>query len=50
MNRILKNAGHTILDVGCGNGRYVWHLSKRGYKIYGIDLSPQPCGANFQIA
>jgi SAM-dependent methyltransferase len=45
MNRILKNAGHTILDVGCGNGSYVWHLSKRAYKIYGIDLSPRPCRA-----
>ena len=28
-----------ILDVGCGTGRHSIELSKRGYKITGIDLS-----------
>lgn len=41
LDRILKYAGNTILDVGCGNGGYVSELSKRGYVICGIDLLPQ---------
>ncbi|MEX2604949.1 MAG: class I SAM-dependent methyltransferase [Gracilimonas sp.] len=28
-----------ILDVGCGTGRHAIELTKRGYKISGIDLS-----------
>ena len=28
-----------ILDVGCGTGRHVIELSKRGYTVTGIDLS-----------
>lgn len=28
-----------ILDIGCGTGRHSIELSKRGYKITGIDLS-----------
>lgn len=28
-----------ILDVGCGTGRHSVELSKRGYKVTGIDLS-----------
>lgn len=28
-----------ILDVGCGTGRHTIELTKRGYKITGIDLS-----------
>jgi SAM-dependent methyltransferase len=28
-----------ILDVGCGTGRHSIELSKRGYKVTGIDLS-----------
>jgi len=28
-----------ILDVGCGTGRHVIELSKRGYNVTGIDLS-----------
>lgn len=28
-----------ILDVGCGNGRHVLELTRRGYQVVGIDLS-----------
>src|SRR5665648_843973 len=28
-----------ILDIGCGTGRHSIELTKRGYKITGIDLS-----------
>jgi len=33
------NKNTRILDVGCGTGRHAIELSKRGYKITGIDLS-----------
>jgi SAM-dependent methyltransferase len=29
-----------LLDVGCGTGRHSIELSKRGYSVTGIDLSP----------
>ena len=33
------NTSLRILDVGCGTGRHSIELTKRGYKITGIDLS-----------
>jgi len=29
----------TILDLGCGEGRYTAIFKKKGYKVYGLDLS-----------
>lgn len=31
---------HTILNLGCGTGKHDIELSKRGYHVDGIDLSP----------
>ncbi len=33
------NKSFNILDIGCGTGRHAIELSKRGYKITGVDLS-----------
>jgi 2-polyprenyl-3-methyl-5-hydroxy-6-metoxy-1,4-benzoquinol methylase len=38
-NELKSNKSLRILDVGCGTGRHSIELSKRGYKITGIDLS-----------
>lgn len=29
-----------ILEIGCGAGRYTYPLLRRGYKVSGLDLSP----------
>ncbi|RYG75598.1 class I SAM-dependent methyltransferase [bacterium] len=33
--------GASLLDVGCGTGRHARELSRRGYRVVGIDLSPK---------
>jgi len=33
--------GDRILDLGCGYGRMSIELAKRGYRLVGLDLSPQ---------
>lgn len=38
------NKNINILDVGCGTGRHSIELTKRGYKVTGIDLSPSQIG------
>jgi SAM-dependent methyltransferase len=32
--------GSEILDAGCGTGRYAIELARRGYRVHGIDRSP----------
>ena len=34
-------AGSTILDAGCGTGSYSVELARRGYRVTGIDASPE---------
>ena len=33
--------GATILDAGCGTGRYAIELGRRGYVVEGVDQSPE---------
>jgi SAM-dependent methyltransferase len=39
-----------ILDVGCGTGRHALELSRRGYSVVGIDLSPSMLEQGHRIA
>jgi len=34
-------ANSTILDAGCGTGRYAVELARRGYQVCGVDESPE---------
>jgi len=29
-----------VIDLGCGTGRHVVHLARRGFDVVGVDLSP----------
>jgi SAM-dependent methyltransferase len=41
IERIIRyDRSKRILDVGCGSGRHALELSRRGYPVVGIDLSP----------
>ncbi len=33
-------SGNRLLDVGCGNGGFLKHYQDNGWKIYGVDFSP----------
>ncbi|MFX1482572.1 MAG: class I SAM-dependent methyltransferase [Promethearchaeota archaeon] len=33
--------GKRVLDLGCGTGRHVIHLTSLGYDVYGFDASPK---------
>jgi SAM-dependent methyltransferase len=46
VGRILKNAGSSVLDIGCGDGRYMHTLLQHGRETYGLDLAPQPYSTN----
>ena len=36
-----RNAGANGLDIGCGNGYFTRTLTRAGYSVTGIDISPQ---------
>jgi SAM-dependent methyltransferase len=31
----------TVLDLGCGNGRHVVYLAQQGFRVFGLDSSPE---------
>ncbi len=39
LDRTLTGHGR-VIDLGCGTGRHVVHLARRGFDVVGIDLSP----------
>jgi len=39
--RLLPPPGRATLDVGCGEGRVGAELEQRGYRVVGVDSSPQ---------
>lgn len=41
LEELSLQAGDSILDVGCGTGRHAVELAKRGYRVTGLDLSPE---------
>jgi SAM-dependent methyltransferase len=34
-------SGATVLDAGCGSGRYAHELARAGYRVTGVDRSPE---------
>lgn len=40
MNLITKPSGCTAIDLGCGNGTLTKVLSNKGYRVTGVDASP----------
>jgi SAM-dependent methyltransferase len=40
--RLDVHSGHTVLDVGCGNGRHTYEALKRGASVVSLDLDPEP--------
>lgn len=41
IRRFIKSAVPCVLDLGCGTGSMTIALSKRGYDMVGLDLSPE---------
>jgi len=41
VNLFKKKGVQRILDLGCGSGRHIVYLARRGFKVYGIDVAPK---------
>jgi len=38
---LAERCGGPVLELGCGTGRVVLHLARRGYHVYGLDRDPE---------
>jgi len=39
--KLFKKKGvKNVLDLGCGSGRHLVYLTKQGFEVYGVDISP----------
>ena len=51
INKLRKlGAGTTGVDIGCGNGYFTRALSKAGYSVTGVDISPQMLSTAVELA
>ena len=41
MQLSLDKNGSRVLDLGCGTGRHIVHLTRLGFDVYGFDASPK---------
>lgn len=50
INYLQPKTNARFLDLGCGKGRHSIYLSKKGYPVVGIDLSPESiaCATQFE--
>ncbi|TSC53450.1 MAG: transcriptional regulator, MerR family [Parcubacteria group bacterium LiPW_39] len=37
----IRNGVKKVLDLGCGSGRHVVYLAKKGFEIYGFDIAEE---------
>ena len=42
--------GMKICDIGCGSGRFVASLAKRGAQVTGVDFAPEMLKLGAQLA
>lgn len=40
LDMLALKKGQTVLDIGCGDGRFLLAAAKRGYKAVGIEANP----------
>jgi SAM-dependent methyltransferase len=38
--RLKEHGATSVLDLGCGTGRHTVHLSRRGFRVTGLDNAP----------
>lgn len=44
VDMLRPNPNDTLLEIGCGYGRLLWHMLPRVKRVIGVDLAEQPLG------